>query len=105
MKSPVETKKCAHHTHQAVVQPDKPALLKRLNKIQGQARGVTKMIEEDRYCVDVLTQIAAIQAALDAVALQLLESHTNGCVRSAIRSGEGDAAVDELMGLVKRFAR
>ena len=105
MKSPDKANKCVHHAHQAVVQPNKPALLKRLNKIQGQTRGVTKMVEEDRYCVDVLTQIAAIQAALDAVALQLLESHTNGCVRSAIRSGDGDAAVDELMGLVKRFAR
>lgn len=105
MKSSAEPDQCAHHAHPAVVQPDKPALLKRLNKIQGQARGVTKMIEEDRYCVDILTQIAAIQAALDAVALRLLESHTNGCVRSAIRSGDGDAAVEELIGLVKRFAR
>ncbi len=104
-KSMPETKQCEHHSHHAVVQPNKPALLRRLNKIQGQARGVTKMVEEDRYCVDVLTQIAAIQSALDAVALQLLASHTNGCVRTAIHSGDGDAAVDELMGLVKRFAR
>ena len=105
MKSRPDAQKCEHHAHPAVVQPDKAALLKRLNRIEGQARGVAKMVEEDRYCVDVLTQIAAIQSALDALAMQLLESHTNGCVRSAIKSGDGEAAVDELMNLVKRFAR
>ena len=105
MTSRVEAKKCEHHAHPQVVQPDKPGLLKRLNRIEGQVRGVAKMVEDDRYCIDVLTQIAAIQAALDALAMQLLASHTNGCVRSAIKSGDGDAAVDELMNLVKRFAR
>ena len=105
MKSRAEAKKCEHHSHHSVVQPNKGALLKRLNRIEGQARGVAKMVEEDRYCVDVLTQIAAIQSALDALAMQLLASHTNGCVRSAIKSGDGVAAVDELMDLVKRFAR
>ena len=105
MKSRAEAKQCAHHAPHAVVQPDKPALLKRLNRIEGQARGIAKMVEEDRYCVDVLTQIAAIQSALDALAMQLLESHTKGCVRSAIRSGNGDAAIDELMTVVKRFGR
>jgi len=105
MKSPADAKKCEHHARHSVVQPDKSGLLKRLNRIEGQARGVAKMVEEDRYCVDILTQIAAIQSALDALAMQLLASHTNGCVRSAIKSGNGDAAVDELMGLVKRFAR
>ena len=105
MKSRAEAKKCEHHSHHSVVQPNKSGLLRRLNRIEGQARGVAKMVEEDRYCVDILTQIAAIQSALDALAMQLLASHTNGCVRSAIRSGDGEAAVDELMGLVKRFAR
>ena len=105
MTSRPEARKCDHHAHPAVVQPDKPALLKRLNRIEGQTRGIAKMVEEDRYCVDILTQIAAIQSALDALAMQLLASHTNGCVRSAIRSGDGEAAVDELMNLVKRFAR
>jgi len=104
MKSRSEAKKSAHHAHHTVVQPNKSALLKRLNRIEGQARGIAKMVEEDRYCVDVLTQIAAIQSALDALAIQLLESHTNGCVRNAIQSGDGDAAVEELMNLVKRFA-
>jgi len=88
-----------------VVQPHKPALLKRLNRIEGQVRGISKMIEDDRYCVDVLTQVAAVESALSALAVQLLASHTNGCVRNAIQSGDGDAAVDELMSLVKRFVR
>jgi len=87
------------------VQPNKSALLKRLSRIEGQTRGVAKMVEEDRYCVDVLTQISAIQSALDALALQLLENHTKGCVRSAIRSGNGEGAIDELMSVVKRFGR
>ena len=87
------------------MQRNKAALLKRMNRIEGQVRGVAKMIEEDRYCVDVLTQISAIRSALDALGLQLLESHTKGCVRSAIHSGNGDAAIDELMTVVKRFGR
>ena len=105
MKSRPDMKKCVHHAHPAVVQPDKPALLKRMNRIEGQVRGVAKMVEEDRYCVDVLTQISAIQSALDALAMRLLENHTNGCVRAAIKSGNGVAAVDELMAVVKRFGR
>ena len=105
MKSRTDGAKREHHAHAAVVQPDKPALLKRLNRIDGQARGIAKMVEEDRYCVDVLTQIAAMQSALDAVAMQLLESHAKGCVRSAIESGDGEHAIDELMNVVKRFSR
>lgn len=108
MKSPTEPKRadhCAQHAHPLVVQPGKPALLKRLNRIEGQVRGVAKMVEEDRYCVDVLTQISAIQSALDALAMQLLENHTKGCVSSALRSGNGAEAIDELMAVVKRFSR
>lgn len=86
-------------------QPHDAAVLKRLNRISGQVRGVTGMVEEGRYCVDILTQIAAIQSALDAVAMQLLEGHTHGCMQSAIRSGHGDEAIAELLEVVKRFAR
>jgi DNA-binding FrmR family transcriptional regulator len=97
-----------HDAH--VVQPNKQSLLKRLNRVEGQVRGVAQMIHSDRYCVDVLTQIAAIQSALDAVALQLLEDHTRGCVANAVRAdhdsnGNGDRAITELMTVVKRFAR
>ncbi len=88
-----------------VVQPHKQQLLKRLKRIEGQVRGVAQMVTDDRYCVDVLTQVAAVQSALDAVALQLLEDHTRGCVAGALKSGAGDRTIDELMQAVKRFAR
>lgn len=92
------------HDHH-VVQPHKHALLKRLNRVEGQVRGIAQMIGDDRYCVDVLTQVAAVQSALDAVALQLLEDHTRGCVADAVRSDGGEQAIAELMTAVKRFAR
>jgi CsoR family transcriptional regulator, copper-sensing transcriptional repressor len=88
-----------------VTQPHRANLLRRLNRIVGQVRGVAGMIEQDRYCVDVLTQIAAIRSALDAVAMQLLEDHAHGCVQAAIRGGRGDHAVDEFMTVVKRLSR
>ena len=84
----------------------KDDLLKRLNRIEGQVRGIARMIEEDRYCIDVLTQIGAIQAALDKIALGLLDGHARHCL-----AGEGagpatpDAQADELMGAVGRMLR
>jgi DNA-binding FrmR family transcriptional regulator len=88
-----------------VVQPHKTALLNRLNRIEGQVRGITRMVDEDRYCVDVLTQIAAVKSALDAVSLQLLKDHTHGCVQGAIQSGNGDDAIDELLQVVRKLVR
>ncbi len=93
------------HAPHAVVQLHKQALLKRLNRVEGQVRGIAQMVQDDRYCVDVLTQVAAIQSALDAVALRLLEDHTRGCVADAVRADRGDQAIAELMTAVKRFAR
>ena len=93
------------HTPPTVVQPDKEALIRRLNRIEGQVRGVNKMILEDRYCVDILNQVSALQSALDAVAMLLLENHTHGCMQGAIKSGKGDEAIDELMTVVRKFAR
>ena len=87
------------------VQPHKAALLARLNRIEGQVRGVAGMIELDRYCVDVLTQISAIQSALDGAAMQLLSDHTQGCVRAAIKSGRGKHAIEELMQVVRKLVR
>ncbi len=84
---------------------DKPGLLKRLNRIEGQVRGLNKMVEEDRYCVDILTQISAVRSALDAVALELLRDHSHGCVQDAVRSGSGAAAIDELLAVIGRFSR
>lgn len=94
-----------HPTSPPVVQPHKQALLKRMNRVEGQVRGVSQMISDDRYCVDVLTQVAAVQSALDAVALQLLEDHTRGCVADAVKADRGNQAIAELMAVVKRFAR
>ena len=83
-------------------QEDKEKLLKRLARIEGQVRGVAKMVEEERYCIDVLTQIGAIQAALDKVALGLLDEHTRHCVVEA-EGEERVEKVDELMAALGRF--
>jgi len=83
---------------------NKDAVLKRLRRVEGQVRGVQGMVEDDRYCVDVVTQITAIQAALDKVALELLEDHAKHCVIGA-EEGEQDARTAELMGAVKRLMR
>lgn len=94
----------ADATGKTVVQPDKRKLIGRLNRIEGQVDGVTRMIESDRYCVDVLTQIAAIKSALDSVAMQLLHNHAHGCVARALRDGDGDTAIDELMMVVQKLS-
>jgi CsoR family transcriptional regulator, copper-sensing transcriptional repressor len=83
---------------------DKEKLLKRLARIEGQVRGVSKMVEEERYCIDVLTQIGAIQAALDKVALGLLDEHTRHCVVEA-DGAERVEKVDELMAAVGRLVK
>ncbi|HET7418729.1 MAG TPA: metal-sensitive transcriptional regulator [Solirubrobacterales bacterium] len=85
-------------------QEDKEKLLKRLARVEGQVRGVSKMVEEERYCIDVLTQIGAIQAALDKVALGLLDEHTRHCVVEA-EAGERVEKVDELMAAVGRLVK
>ena len=81
------------------------ALGKRLNRIEGQIRGIARMIEDDRYCVDILTQVAAVQSALDALARKLLEDHLHGCVTHAIASGNGAHAIDEALAVIRRFGR
>jgi DNA-binding FrmR family transcriptional regulator len=82
----------------------KDQLLKRLNRVEGQVRGVKGMVEDDRYCIDVLTQIAAVQAALDKVALGLLDEHARHCVVRA-EDGERIEMTDELMAAVGRLMR
>jgi DNA-binding FrmR family transcriptional regulator len=91
--------------HPLVARADRAALAKRLRRIEGQIRGIGKMIDEDRYCIDVLTQVSAVQAALDALALQLLEHHLHGCVQHAVKSGDGDRAIDEALSVIRKFAR
>jgi len=83
----------------------KQQLQTRLRRIEGQVRGVARMIDQDKYCVDVVTQVAAIQAALDKVSLGLLDGHIRGCVREEIESGGGDAKVDELLQVMDRVLR
>jgi len=83
---------------------DKAKLTARLNRIEGQVRGISRMVDQDKYCIDVLTQVNAIKAALDQVGLLLLEDHVKGCVVDAVKEGETDK-VDELIGAVARFAR
>ena len=82
----------------------KDDLLKRLRRIEGQVRGVQGMVDEDRYCIDVLTQISAIQAALDKVALGLLDEHARHCVVGGHSDSQEDKT-DELMGAVGRLMR
>jgi DNA-binding FrmR family transcriptional regulator len=82
----------------------KDQLLKRLKRIEGQVRGVQGMVDDDRYCIDVLTQISAIQAALDKVALGLLDEHARHCVMGA-EDGEQSDKTDELMAAVGRLMR
>jgi DNA-binding FrmR family transcriptional regulator len=87
---------------------DKDALVKRLHRIEGQVRGVEKMVEDDRYCIDVLTQIAAVNTALESLAFKILDEHVRHCVASALTSGdEADAQLktEELLEAVQRFAR
>ena len=84
---------------------DKEAIQARLRRIEGQVRGIQKMVDSDRYCIDVLTQVNATRAALEGVALQLLADHTEHCVAEAIRSGEGAQKVRELTEAVERLVR
>ena len=81
------------------------ALGKRLNRIEGQVRGIARMIEDDRYCVEILTQVAAVQSALDGLARKLLEHHLHGCVTHAIASGNGAHAIDEALAVIRKFGR
>jgi DNA-binding FrmR family transcriptional regulator len=82
----------------------KDQLLKRLRRVEGQVRGIEGMVEDDRYCIDVLTQISAVQAALDKVALGLLDGHARHCVTGGPEALQADRT-DELMAAVGRLMR
>ncbi len=87
---------------------DKEALRKRLHRIEGQVRGIERMVEEDRYCIDVLTQIAAVRTALESLGLEVLEDHVTHCVHDALASGDAGTATaksEELLAAVQRFAK
>jgi CsoR family transcriptional regulator, copper-sensing transcriptional repressor len=81
---------------------DKAQLTRRLSRMEGQVRGIARMIERDEYCVDILQQTAALRAAVDAVSILVLEDHVQGCVRTAAERGESDRYVDEVIDVVRR---
>ncbi|MGJ6979729.1 metal-sensitive transcriptional regulator [Aestuariimicrobium soli] len=85
----------------------KAAHLRRLKRIEGQARGLQRMIEDDKYCIDILTQVSAMTSALESVALALLDEHLNHCVAEAVKHGgdEADAKVKEAMGAIARLVK
>ena len=90
------------------MQADTKALHNRLRRIEGQVRGLQRMVDEDAYCVDVLTQVAAVQTALEQVAVQVLDAHVRHCVADAVAGPDDSAAearLDELMAAVRRFAK
>jgi DNA-binding FrmR family transcriptional regulator len=81
---------------------DRAQLLRRLSRIEGQVRGIGRMIEREEYCVDILQQTAALRAAIDAVSIMVLEDHVQGCVRTAAERGDADQYVEEVLDVVRR---
>lgn len=91
-----------------MIEDNKPKLLNRLRRIEGQVRGVARMVEEDRYCIDILTQTQALRAALTKVEAELLRGHVDHCVRGAFASGDADDQqhkLEELVEILQRSAR
>ena len=81
---------------------DKSSLLARMKKIEGQAKGIQRMIEEGRYCIDIVQQLTALSAAVDEVSLLILQSHIEGCVADAIREQHGEGHNNELTGTIRK---
>ena len=84
---------------------NKAAVLKRLGRVEGQVRGLTRMVEEDRYCIDILTQVAAAQAALDTVALELVRDHAKHCLTNDEIAGSTEQKADELVAAISRLVK
>lgn len=80
-------------------------LLPRLRRIEGQVRGITRMVEERRYCIDIIQQLTAARKALDQVSLKIMNGHINSCVSDAIRQQDGAKKVNELMQTITRFVK
>ena len=81
---------------------DRDQVLRRLARIEGQVRGISRMVERDEYCIDILQQTAALRAAVDSVTMLLMEDHVQGCVNAAVKSDEADALTAEVMDVVRR---
>lgn len=84
---------------------EQKAMINRLKRIEGQVRGLQNMIADDRYCLDILVQISAVNAALKRVGFSLMEKHTKHCVTNAVKSGDGDEAFEELIEVLKQFSK
>lgn len=84
---------------------DKKQLQQRLRRIEGQIRGIQKMLEDDKYCIDILTQLSSVSAATQKVGLIILQNHMNGCIKQALKSGNGQEKVDEMISAVDRFIK
>lgn len=84
---------------------DQDNLLARLKRADGQIKGIMRMVEDGRYCPDILQQVSAVTAAMDEVSLILLRSHINGCVRDAIEQHQGDETIEDLIAVVRKVIR
>ena len=91
-----------HDTFRHSYSKDRTHLVRRLSRVEGQVRGIARMIERDEYCVDILQQTAALRAAVDAISILILEDHVQGCIRTAAERGEADKYVDEVIDVVRR---
>jgi DNA-binding FrmR family transcriptional regulator len=95
-------------THGYIEADNKGAMIKRLHRIEGQVRGIERMVDEERYCIDILTQIGAVSTALESLAQKLLEDHANHCVAGALAAGnreEAETKTRELLEAVQRFTK
>jgi len=96
------TKGAAGHYHYT---REKKALITRMRRMEGQAKGIEKMIEENRYCIDIVQQLSALSSAADEVALIILQNHIEGCVTDAIREQRGDDYIRELMATIRKAVK
>ncbi len=93
-----------HHEEHGSYQEDKKKILDGLKRVEGQIRGIQRMVDEERYCVDVLNQVAASRMALARLAMMILEDHTKGCVSTAIvEKDSAESTIEELMDVIKRL--
>jgi DNA-binding FrmR family transcriptional regulator len=99
---PSSDEHAAHDTFRHSYSKDKAQLVRRLARMEGQVRGIARMIEREEYCIDILQQTAALRAAVDSLSILLLEDHVQGCVRTAAERGEADQYVDEVIDVVRR---
>jgi DNA-binding FrmR family transcriptional regulator len=95
-----QTRHTEHFRH--AYTKDRGELLNRLHRIEGQVRGIARLVEDEAYCLDILQQVEAMTAAADSVGLLLLEDHIDGCLTHAIETGQGEPYVDEVMTVVRR---